>query len=279
MRSRLISPRAKVAQVKAAQTQAAAAKAAADSLAQQVASAKQEITRLKLGQVYVTVYNARQELLSSQTELDKLNASAQASQTEVDNANVAIAVAKKAMADGPNQIKEREATVAQAKDALARVNAKSQAMQAILTQKQALLSDATELSKKLSIEAPKAPADQTLNDAAAKARATVEALTANVEAAKGQAAAKAEAIKTATANVATAESTLAKTKSDLEALPTRIATLEGTVAGATTEVAKRKAAAVEAAKAVAAVKSKVDQLNADYQKKSQEAGYRRASRR
>ena len=79
------------------------------------------------------------------------------------------------------------------KDKINPANAAAESAKADLAQKQGLLTQANELSTKLWAESKKLPNDKELADAAAKAKATVDALTSGVEAATKEAAAKAEA--------------------------------------------------------------------------------------
>lgn len=259
-------------QVKNAVANAAKAKASADAANQSLASAKTEVNRLKVGQFYLGVYTARQELAAKQAELDQITSAAKAAQAELDNNTGAIAGAEKSMAEAPARLTQEQAAIAKAKEAVAPAQAADQAAQAALAQKQALFTEATDLATKLWAEAPKTPDNKALADASAKAKSVVESLTPDVEATKQAAAAKADAFKAANAAVASAEQTLAKDKADLEAYPKKIETWKQALAASQAEVPKRKAAVDQAAKVVADAKAKADQLNAEYQKKSQEAG-------
>jgi WD40 repeat protein len=258
--------------IKAAQTQATAAKAVADTAIQQLAAAKQEVTRLKIGQFYLNVYTAKQELTARQAELDQLTAAAKAAQTDADNSAAAIAAAKKVMADPGAAQKELETALEKARWNLASSNNAAQAAQATFDQKQALLTQAGELSQKLAAQSQKSPDDKSLADAAGKAKATTDSLSPGIDAAKQDAASKSEAAKSAAKAVETAQTALEKYKAELASNPKKIESLKHAAETALAEIPKKKAAAEQAAKAVAAAKAKFEQLNAEYQKKSQEAG-------
>ncbi|HET6246471.1 MAG TPA: c-type cytochrome domain-containing protein [Tepidisphaeraceae bacterium] len=259
-------------QIKAATANAAKAKTAADAGNKELAAAKAEIIRLHVGQFFLTVYSAKQELAAKQTEFDQMTAAVKSVQAELDNNTAAISGAEKAMAEAPTRLKQEEAAIAKAKEAVAPAQAADQAAQAALAQKQAFLTEANALATKLWVEAPKTPGDKALGDAAAKARNVVESLTADVDATKPVAAAKADAFKAAGGAVASAEQLLAKDKADLASYPKKIEGWKQALAASQADLPKRKTAADAAAKTVADAKAKVDHLNAEYQKKSQEAG-------
>ena len=259
-------------QVKNAQANAAKLKAPADEAARQISAARIEVARLKVSQFYMGVYTARQELAGKQSELDQLANATKAAQAEIDGDTAAIAAGQKSMSESGPRLQQEQASIAKAKEAVGPLQAADQTAQAVLAQKQALLTESNALATKLWVEAPKTPDDKKLAEAANNAKAANEALTVVVDAAKQIATTKAEALKNASAAVASAEQTLAKDKADLETMPKRIEGWKQAIATAQSENEKRKPLVEQAAKAVQGAKGRVDQLTAEYQKKSQEAG-------
>ncbi|HWE04617.1 MAG TPA: c-type cytochrome domain-containing protein [Tepidisphaeraceae bacterium] len=257
---------------KVAQADAGKAKSAADAAVQQLVSAKQEVARLKIGQFYLGVYAARQELTARQSERDQLAAAVKTAQAEADNNAAAAAAAKKVSMDPTAAVKELESALEKARWLVASATNSSQAAQAMFEEKQSLLTQANALSQKLAAESQKSPGDQSLADAASRAKSTIEALSVGIDAVKQDAGAKADAAKSAVKAVESAQAALEKTKAELTGIPKKIETLEKASAASMAEVAKRKVAVEAATKAVAVAKGKLEQLTAEYQKKVQEAG-------
>jgi chromosome segregation ATPase len=220
----------------------------------------------------LNVYNAKQDLAARETELEKVTASIKAAQTEIEEDTAAIAATKKLASEAPSRLPELKKGCVALQDAIAPANAAAESAKSDLAQKQALLTQANELSTKLWAESKKSPNDKELAEAAGKAKATVDALTTGVAAATKEATAKDEAAKAAVAASTAAETSRQKYKQDVEGAANKVESLQKSIAVAQSEIPKRKAAAEEAAKVVEKAKTKVAQLTAEYQKKSQEAG-------
>ncbi len=128
------------------------------------------------------------------------------------------------------------------------------------------------MAQKISAESAKAIENKNLADASVRAKTAIDALDADLSAANQLVATRTEAAKTAVLAVATAQAALVKERDDAAKSPKMIEGLESAVAAATNALAPKKIAVDEAAKAVTAAKAKADQLNIEYQKRSQEAG-------
>jgi WD40 repeat protein len=263
---------AKANDVKAADAQLAKAKAATEVTTHDLADASNELARLKIGQFFLGVYAARNELVARQAEQDQLVAAAAAAQAEADKANGSIAALQKRVTEGPGRLKAGEEAIAKAEQDAAAAQSAIGAAQGVVEQKQAIIHSADELVQKIAGESAKSLDNKVLADAAAKAKAILEPLTADLENAKKAVELKSEAAKSAVAAVTAAQVSLAKEKAEIEAAPQKVAALQELAAKATAEVPKRKSAVDEAAKATAAAKAKADQLNAEYLRQMQQAG-------
>jgi chromosome segregation ATPase len=199
--------------------------------------------------------------------LEKVSASIKAAQTEIEDDTAAIAATKKLMNAAPARLPELKKECVALQDKINPANAAFESAKSDLAQKQALLTQANELSTKLWAESKKLPNDKELAEAAGK-----DALTIGVEAATKETTAKEETAKSAVAASTAAEASRQKYKASAAEAPAKIESLQKAITVAQSEIPKRKAAAEQAAKVVEKAKAKVAQLTAEYQKKSQEAG-------
>ena len=195
-----------------------------------------------------------------------------AAQAAVDKANGDLAAAQKSLAEAPARMKAREDVVAKAREAVASANTAIGAAESVVQQKEDLAKQANDVFQKIAAEAAKAADNKNLAEASAKAKAAVDALGADVRAAKQVVATRTEAAKAATDAMAGGGSGTRQREIGYrkDAGPDRIPEAGDRESGGRSRA--KKAAADEAAKAVAAAKAKADALNAEYQKRSQEAG-------
>ena len=263
--------------IKSAKEQLAKIKAAADDAGNQLSVARAQVNRLKVGQFYLGVYAARQEWTARQAEADHLAAAAHQGEVDADSASAALAMAIKSQSDAPRHLKDLQGAIDKSRQDLAMANGAVQQANDAVAQKQALVQQATEFQQKLAAEAQKSSADKPLADAVAHARGAADALNAEVELLKQQAAAKGETVKSAAAAVASAESELGIFKADVDALPKKIEALRSAMATAQAQVARQKSAVDAASKTAGEFKEKYDRLFAEYQKKSQDPALTTAS--
>lgn len=257
--------------VEAAKVKLARFQAASDSAATAFVNTRSEILRLKAGQYFLTVYAARAEVADRQQQRDQMADALTAAQAAADKANADVAAAEKSLADAPNRLRARQAAIDQAKSALTAANAAVAAAQGVVSRKESLLHDAQELAGEIKTAASSNPDDKALAEAVAKAGAAADALTADVNAAQQMANAKAAAAKSVTDTVAAATAALAREQADIDAAPKAVASLKVIAATATADVPAKKAALDEAVATLNAVKSRADELNANYQKLTQDA--------
>jgi hypothetical protein len=258
-------------EAKAAAEQLAKVKPIADAAAAQLGAAKAQVGKLKLAQFNLSVWAARNDLVTKQAELEKLNAAAEEAKATVDKATADLSAAQKLISDGPQQIQAKKDAIAKAKETSARAAAARAAAQATLAERQSLYQQTGELAQKLAAAAAKSGEDKTLADSAAKAKAAFDALSAAVDLATGLAVTQTRGATEAQSAVQSAESSLVKLQADIDAAPKKIDPLKQSLATATADLSKRKAADDDGAKTAAAAKAHADELLAQYQKMSQEA--------
>ncbi|HEX5242286.1 MAG TPA: c-type cytochrome domain-containing protein [Tepidisphaeraceae bacterium] len=256
---------------KAMQTELAKLKTARDEAESQLNISRSSIARMKLGEFFQGVYAARNELAARTADHDQAVGGVAALQGDIDQANATIGSLKKMIADSKTLLSAKEEDIARAKAAEASAQTAIHATESIVEQKQAFVTAADQLSQRISAEAAKAPASKTLADAAAKCRALIDSLKADVQSASAPLAAQHEAEKSATAAVTKAQSALEKQKTDLAAAPAKIAAAQDAITKSNAEMASRKAAVDTSTKSMADAKAKADALEAEYQKRVQEA--------
>jgi len=227
----------------------------------QLAAARSELASLKAGQFFATVAAARKQLVECQQQQAQCAQGLAAAQANVDKANADLAAAQKALADAPARIQARQDAITKAQAAVAAAQQSVSAAQDVVTQKEALLHDASALVQRVQDGDAKAAADKLL-----------DALGADVAAAKRAAAARIDDVAAANDRVTAAQSDLAREQADIAAGPKTIESLQAGVAAAEGELPAKKSALDQAARACELAKSKADQLTGDYQKMTQEAG-------
>lgn len=256
---------------KALQADLGKLKASRDEAEAQLNISRSSIARMKLGEFFQGVYAARNDLAARTTDHEQAVGGVAALQGDIDQANATIGALKKMIADSKTLLSAKEEDIAKAKAAEASAQAAIHATESVIEQKQALITTADQLSQRISAEAAKAPASKTLADAAAKSHALIDSLKADLQSTSAPLAAQHEAEKSAAALVTKAQSALEKQKTDLAAAPTKIATAQDAITKATTEIASRKASVDAATKAMADAKARADALEAEYQKRVEEA--------
>jgi WD40 repeat protein len=259
-------------ELKALQTRLPKLQAEQASAESQLRLTTTELARMKVGQFFLNVYAARTELAARQAEQDQVAAAIAAAQAEADKANATVASLQKAIEEGPGRLKASEGKIAAAHQALAAAQAATGNAQAVVEQKQSLVAAADELARRIESEAGRSTGDQALHDAATKLKGVLDALSTDVGNARAQATARAQSAKSAGDAVAQAESALAREKTNLADAPKEIAAMKEKAAKLLADMTPKKASLADATKATAAAHAKADQLNAEYQKRLQQAG-------
>jgi WD40 repeat protein/predicted nucleic acid-binding Zn-ribbon protein len=235
--------------------------AAAGTSAKQLAAARGQLAGLKAGQFFATVAVARKQLAQCQQQQEQCAQGLAAAQANVDKANANLAAAQKALSDAPARIQARQDAIAQAQIAAAAAQQNVAAAQDLMTQKQTLLSDASALA-------------QRIQDADAKAAdgKLLDALGADIAAAKQAVAARISDVAAANDRVTAAQGDLAHEQADIAAAPKTMDGLQAAVAAAEGELPAKQSALDQASRACESAKSKADQLTGVYQKMTEEAG-------
>jgi chromosome segregation ATPase len=259
-------------QLKNADQRVAQASVAAEAANAQLAAARSELSHLKAGQFFVTVYAARKELNDRQKQQEQMSQAFSSAQAAVDKASGDLIAAQKAVADAPARIAARQDAINKAKDAQSAANANVVAAKSMVEQKESLQRDAAVITQRIHDEAAKMPDDKTLADAATKSAATLDALGADVAAANQLVQQKIADAKAAVDRVGAAEADLAREQTDIANAPKAIDSLKAALAAAQGDIPAKKSALDEANQACDTVKARVDQLEGDYHKMVQEAG-------
>jgi len=256
---------------KALQSELAKLKTARDEAEAQLNISRSSIARMKLGEFFQGVYAARNELAARTADHEQAVGGVAALQGDIDHANATIVSLKKMIADSKTLLSDKEEDIAKARAAEASAQAAIHATESLIEQKQALVTAADQLSQRIAAEAGKAPGSKTLADAASKSHALVDSLKADVQSASAPLAAQHEGEKSAAASIVKAQAALEKQKADLAAAPAKIAAAQDAITRANAEMASRKSAVETTTKAMAAAKAKAEALEAEYQKRVQEA--------
>ena len=137
-------PAAPAPAVTAAEQEVVKLKATLEQTTAQLASAKVEIERWKIGQVLQSAHNARRTLAEKQSQYEQLVQAVKDAPMVVEKARNDLAAAEKTVAEGPAKTQEKEASLAKAQQAAEAAKQAIAAAEAAVPEKEAATKAAVE---------------------------------------------------------------------------------------------------------------------------------------
>ncbi len=267
--SKLVRPKADAA--KAAAEAAAKVKKAAEQAEGQLRELKYGVAKLKAAQAATELSKARKALADRESEQAALADAVKAAKAAAEKAAADAKSFEKALPDAPKRLKASQEALEKAKAAAAASKAAVDAATEDAKQRETLAQQATDLARNTAAVTARAKDDKSLADAAEKAKAAAEALTANFTAAKQAVTARSDAAKKAADEQAAAEQALTKAKDEAANGRKILADMKKAAETAAAEVPKKQDAAEAAADPVREAKAKVAQLEAEHERLDREA--------
>jgi len=231
----------------------------------QLAEASSQVAKLHAAQCNVTLWKARDDLASSQIQMQKLADAATDAADAAAKINAELAASRKLLAEAPQRIATKRQAIEQAKAAASDAIAAEASARTSLKKCQAMARQSGTLAQSLS-DTARQSREPALLDAATKAKASFDALNAAVEHADRTVLARSQAVNEAHTAVETAEAALSADQAATESAPKTIAALEIDAKAAADGIKTGKAAADQFTAKVAAAKARCDVLAAEYKR-------------